>query len=294
MALPLMRKYYSDVSYQWQTDILVPLTPLSARLTRHYFEDLNTHPSGEVVEVASVGIRVDENASPYHVFPLNMNVTPLEMESMRQFFMDGGFWFYPDSDVNEGFLVAYFPSEFSPIPLSNGRFIIQGELAQIGYGAPPRIPNQELVPLVVPPLRIQHQFRANAALSGPNNTQYCTFPRPESSESDWSLLDAHIIRHETRYVDRYDRVLFNWVRRVKRLYHLIFEAVTLDFIETLLECTGQRKLRFYPNIGSDVDLSMPVDIDRSQAYINVRVIESQLDIRNDKSLYTTSVTLEEI
>ena len=297
MGFPRCRKYFTDQVYDWTFNILVPLSPLDAKYQCVHLEDLKTHPSGEVIGVCSIGVRVESDPSPYNVFTLDLNVSVSEMEHLRSFFVDGGFWFYPDQEIDEGFLVSYFPSEFRPIPLPNGRFIIQGELAQIGRQDAPNVDTSgdpSVTMLQVPPMPIHQQSRANAALSTINNAQYFTFPRPESSTSDWSLLDAHVIRHEIRYTDRYDRVLFNWVKSVKRVYYLVFESVTREFVDFLLGCVARRKTRFYPNVGANIDATMPIDINPDHRYIDVRVVEQSLDIINHQSNYSTAITLEEL
>ena len=292
MGFPMLRRYFEDEIYVWRTNVLQPLPPLPAKQTSVNFEDLKTHPSGIVKGVSSVGTTAEKSPSPYLIFPIDLDVSIEEMESLRSFFIDGGFWLYPDSDEDEGFLVTYSPNEFRPAPLSSGRFLIQGQLIQIGNQVAPT--DTVTTTLQIPHLSYSQQFRANAALSLANNETYFTFPRPESDTSDWTLLDAHVVKHQTQYADRHGRILFSWVRSVKRIYRLDFVGVTSDFVDLLLVCVGRRKTRFYPHIGSGVNAETPVAIDTVYPYIDVRVIEQQLNMIYDQGYYTTSITLEEI
>ena len=156
---------------------------------------------------------------------------------MRQFFAAPAFWFFPDSEVNAGYLVTYFPNEFSPSPHSSGRFSIEGELHQLGK----QVDIPELnsgTTLEIPNIQYSQQGHItsgismwtndkegidSAALAENNQLGIYIFPDAESVDSDWTLLDNHIIRHETNYFDRYERLMFNWVRAVKNRYLLHFD-----------------------------------------------------------------------
>ena len=63
MGFPKSRKLDTSEEYVWEFNVIEPLTPMGLKLHRRYFEDLNTHPSGEVVGISSVGTRELDNPS---------------------------------------------------------------------------------------------------------------------------------------------------------------------------------------------------------------------------------------
>ena len=314
MGYPKFRKIRTDEEYTWDFNILEPLAPIRTKAYRRYFEDLKDHPSGSIVGISSVGTRVFDFATSQLVFPLQLDLTVEQTESVRQFFVDGAFWFFPDEDMNVGYLVSYFPREFAPQPTPNGRFIVTGTLVQLGKqtintdGAPgtditvilPQYIQQSTLTSGIS-LWINDKEMINDVdlLDEVNNHAIYIFPEPESPGSDWTLLNNHFIRHETNYIDRYDRILFNWVRSIKQRYRLTFEAIGVDFIQKLARFVGQRYGRFYPVVNTSLaddtltDFILPPNT-AGLSFINVRIIDQELQVEHENRYYNTTITLEEI
>lgn len=313
MGYPQFRKLNADTIYTWDFNILEPLPPIRTKMHRRYFDDLKEHPSGQVIGLSSVGTRVQDTPSAQLVFPLQLDLSIEQTEAMREFFSDSAFWFFPDSDVDIGYLVTYFPRDFSPQPTDNARFLITGSLVQIEK----RVIHIEGVStdLDIPAVQYEQQANIRSGISlwindneGIDNDGSLVdrdihaiyiFPEAESEGSDWTLLDNHFIRHETNFIDRYDRILFNWVRAIKQRYRLNFRAIGEDFMQKLVRFTAQRYGRFYPNVDArlaDDDLTDYIipPYGSNLAFMNVRVIEPELPINFYNGFYDTTITLEEI
>ena len=315
MGFPKCRKIDTNEEYIWEFDILEPLTPIRFKMHRRYFENLNTHPSGKVIGVSSVGTRDGDYPSAQLFFSLEIEVTAKQCEQLRQFFTAPAFWFFPDSDADPGYLVTYFPNEFSPSPHPNGRFFIQGELQQLGRAAIYVDNLQTIVDeLEIPNLQYSQQSHITSGISmwtndresidseasmSDNQLGIYIFPETETSDSDWVLLDNHIIRHETNYRDRYDRLMFNWIRSVKRRYLLHFDFIDKDFVQKLIRFVGMRKGRFYPNVNTSLaddtltDFILPPHTE-GIPYKNVRVIDADLPVEHGGGYYSAYLTFEEI
>ena len=313
MGFPKFRKINTNEEYIWEFNILEPLTPIRFKMQRRYFENLNTHPSGKVVGVSSVGTRDFDYPSSQLFFPLNMEVTVKQCEQLLQFFSASAFWFFPDSEVNIGYLVTYFPNEFSPSPRPSSRFLIEGELQQLGRSVNrPEIDTG--IELEISNIQYSQQSYITSGISmwtndkegidseastDDNQLGIYILPESESLDSDWILLDNHIIRHETNYFDRYGRLMFNWVRSVKRRYLLHFDFVDEDFIQKLSRFVGMRKGRFYPIVDTSLaDDTLTGFILPPQTegipYMNVRVIDVGLPVEHGGGYYSAYLTFEEI
>ena len=256
MGYPKFRKYWTDDVYVWDFNTLEPLAPLRSKVNRQSFENISQHPSGFIVNTSSVGSRVNTHPVQSQRFLLQLDVLTEQMYILLSFFKEGAFWFYPDDDIDEGYLVTFSPRDIRPEPTPSVRWIISGELIQIGRDIPPFDDTMEEV--LEPYLPIQQQINVISGLSyvHPDNDEYIslfTFEEPESEESDWSALDFHIIRHETNYTDRYERMLFNWVRKVKNIYFMMFRGVSQTFVDKLVKFVSHRKGRFYPSTVPNID-----------------------------------------
>ena len=305
MGYPQFRKLESDTLYTWEFNILEPLAPIVTKMHRRYFDDLKEHPSGQVVGLSSVGTRVQDTPSAQLVFPLQLDLSIEQTEAMREFFSDSAFWFFPDSDVDIGYLVTYFPREFSPQPTANARFLVTGSLVQIEK----RVIHIEGIStdLDIPLIQYTQQGNIRSGISlwlndslvDRNVHAIYIFPESESEGSDWTLLDNHFIRHETNFIDRYDRILFNWVRAIKQRYRLEFRAIDEDFMQKLVRFCAQRYGRFYPNVDTRLaddtltDYIIP-PYGSGLSFMNVRVVEPELPINFYNGFYDTTITLEEI
>ena len=313
MGFPQCRKLNDDTIYTWDFSILEPLAPIRTKMHRRYFDDLKEHPSGRIVGLSSVGTRAHEFPSSQLVFPLSLDLTLEQTEALSEFFSDSAFWFFPDSDIDVGYLTTYFPREFSPQPTPNARFLVTGSLVQIDK----RVLNIESVSTDLDIRAIQFSQQANVrsgislwindnehidndgALLDRNVHAIYIFPESEAQGSDWTLLDNHFVRHETNFIDRYDRILFNWVRAVKKRYTLNFRTIDEDFMQKLVRFTAQRYGRFYTNVDTRLaddtltDYILP-PYGADLPYINVRVVEPELPINYYNELYDTTITLEEI
>lgn len=257
MGFPKFRKVNEDIVYTWDFNISEPLPPLVSRLNKEAFENICQHPSGFTVANASVGTRVDTHAVSNNRFFVDVTVSTSEMEIFRQFFLEGSFWFYPDSDVDEGNLVVFMPRDFRPEPAPNATWNIQGELVEIGRDTAPNVDDAMTSEMDKPFVQIVQQDNAISGLSyiyedNPERDAIFTFVYEPLETSDWTVLDAHIIRHETNYTDRHGRMLFNWVRRVKKMYFIVFDAIDEDFIKKLAGFISCRKGRFYPKVVNNI------------------------------------------
>lgn len=317
MGLPRFQKLIGDEQYTWNFNILEPVAPISTKIYRRYFDDLKEHPSGNVVGISSVGTRVHDQPTAQLVFPLNLDLSVEQTEIMQYFFQDGAFWFFPDEDIATGHLVTYFPREFTPQPISNARFIVSGGLVQLSrytitveagtsgteiVNAPSQYDQQPNVRSGISLwINDRELVNNNGDLLASNTYVIYAFPEDEGETegSDWTLLDNHFIRYETNYIDRYDRILFNWVRSVKLRYRLNFRAIREDFMQKLIRFCSQRYGRFYPVITPSItddtltDYIIPPN-GSNIPFINVRVVEPELDFEYYNEFYDTTITLEEI
>ena len=313
MGYPKCRKFESNEEFVWSFSVREPLTPINRRLDRTYFETLNQHPSGIVKGVSSIGTRVFDYPTSQLTFPISLDVSIEQALILREFFTASAFWFYPDQDVDVGYLVTYYPTDFSPKPLGELRFEIEGELVQLHrrvlsgdsvMAVPIDIETTQYVqqPYVTSgiSLWLYDKEMIDTAQETPD-TRYgiYIFPEYESHESDWTLIDLHKIRHETNYHDRYERLMFNWVRSIKRRYLLYFDGINADFMQKIVRFVGQRKGRFYPNINprladtTHTDFVLPLN-SYDVPSVNVRVVELDLQIEQEKERYSTFFTMEEI
>lgn len=314
MGFPKCRKLTGDITYEWTFNLIEPIAPIEERIYRRPFDDLKDHPSGRIIGLSSVGTRVQDYPSHQLVFPLQLDLSADQTEALRQFFSDSAFWFFPDSDIDIGYLVSYFPKDFQPEPTASARFILSGGLVQLDK----RILNlgsSTSTPIDIPDLQYDQQATVRSGISlwindkelidndgalvtGNTHAIYA-FPEPEVDGSDWTLLNNHFIRHETNYIDRRDRILFNWVREVKNRYRFIFRAINGPFLQKLLRFTAQRIGRFYPAINDAflddtlTEYILPPNGDDLH-FVNVRVVEPELEVEYYNGLYDTIITFEEI
>ena len=313
MGYPKCRKFGSNEEFVWSFSVREPLTPINRRLDRTYFETLNQHPSGIVKGVSSIGTRVFDYPTSQLTFPINLDVSIKQALILREFFTASAFWFFPDQDVDVGYLVTHYPTDFSPKPLGELRFEIEGELVQlhrrtISVAGRPSLPvtvDNDMYtqqPYTNPGFSMWLYDKEMIDVAQPTpDSRYgiYIFPEYESHESDWTLIDLHQIRHETNYHDRYERLMFNWVRSIKCRYLLYFDGINADFMQKVVRFVGQRKGRFYPNINMRLadstytDFILPPD-SYDVPSVNVRVIELDLQIEQEKGRYSTFFTMEEI
>ena len=313
MGYPKCRKFQSTEEFVWSFSVLEPLTPITHRLSRSYFETLSQHPSGIVKGVSSVGTRVFDYPTAQLTFPINLDVSIEQAIILREFFTESAFWFFPDQDIDIGYLVVYQPSDYSPKPLGELRFGIEGELVQLHRrtlnvdgipGDPVNVDTSQFVqqPYVRSGISLWLYDKERIDLTQPMpDARYGIYILPvfESPESDWTLINLHKVRHETNYYDRYERIMFNWVRSTKNRYLLYFDGIDAGFMQKIIRFVGQRKGRFYPNVNPNLvdsmftDFIFPLD-SYDVPYINVRVVELDLQIEQEKERYSTFFTMEEI
>ena len=313
MGYPKCIKFGSSEEFVWSFSVLEPLTPIRLKMDRSYFETLSQHPSGIVKGVSSVGTRVFDYPTSQLTFPINLDVGIEQTMILREFFTSSAFWFFPDQDIDTGYLVTFFPNDFSPKPLGENRFGIEGELVQLGKQTL-NVDGIAGIPLTVAPPAISQQAYVRSGFSlwlydkegidteqEMPDTRYgiYIFPEQESPSSDWTIVDLHKVRYETNYHDRYERIMFNWVRSIKNRYLLYFDGIDSDFIQKIVRFVGQRRGRFYPTVNTNLadstftDWIFPPDSYRIPS-VNVRVIELDLQIEQEKGRYSTFFTLEEI
>ena len=317
MGYPRFRKFVGDNQYTWDFNILEPLAPIQSKVYRRYFDDLKQHPSGQVVGMSSVGTRVQDQPLSQLVFPLSLDLSIEQTDIMQQFFRDGAFWFFPDSDIETGYLVTYFPREFTPQPSENARFTISGGLVQLSKHTIIIDTGADGTEIEASAIQYDQQPNVRSGISlwindrelidddefirNPNTHAIYMFPEDEGEQkgSDWTLLDNHFVRHETNFIDRYDRILFNWVRSIKLRYRLNFRAIGEDFIQKLIRFTAQRYGRFYPIVNPSLaddtltDYIIPPN-GYDLPFVNVRIVDDELDINYYNRFYDTTITLEEI
>ena len=256
MANPKTRRYDTDEEYVWTFNTLEPVVHLPTKLNSESFENISQHPSIFIVNTSSVGSRVSTHPVQNKRWKIDVDLTTEQMYILLSFLTEGAFWFYPDADDDEGYLVTCFPNDIRPTPLDSGRWLFDCEFIQVGREIAPT--DTMTIPIEEETLPHTQQEFIVSGLSYVFSDRFdrealFTFPVSETPVSDWSLLNLHKIRHETNYSDRHNRLVFNWVRKVKRLFYFEFEGVDREFVQMLSNFISFRQGKFYTSIKPNVN-----------------------------------------